>query len=364
MAGTASGTCAASPRDAGGARDIASGLRPRWPLSWPRWQAPPAAQAEAGNPGQLPGSLLAFPRLSPALLLASAPRRAEPALRVCARVGGGAAAWISRRLGGNTWVGVFPLARGGCPSVLPAAVMDSIIIQERLVERLLSPRTQAQRSHPGKLKVQGCIYSAASRGAAGTGGGRMVPDKTRAAQDEPCEEQRSGKTPVREGRRHGREGSSPRGQRARGAVGSCQMLGAFVRLFDAVIPCLNGVQCMGGAQGRSQRCVCPHAVRFVLINAALMLCFAGRFPSLQQMLVGEWCCRYSCAQPQARGADVRGRCLGVCLCYEFMQLSAMKGSKGSACPPGLGCAGPCRRGCGGRAWPEGKGWRKGCLGGS
>ncbi|KAM7004428.1 septin-5 isoform 1-T1 [Passerculus sandwichensis] len=30
--------------------------------------------------------------------------------------------------------------------------MDSIIIQERLVERLLSPRTQAQRSHPGKLK--------------------------------------------------------------------------------------------------------------------------------------------------------------------------------------------------------------------
>ncbi|NXB70524.1 SEPT5 protein, partial [Donacobius atricapilla] len=44
------------------------------------------------------------------------------------------------------------LARGGCPSVLPAAVMDSIIIQERLVERLLSPRTQAQRSHTGKLK--------------------------------------------------------------------------------------------------------------------------------------------------------------------------------------------------------------------
>uniref|UniRef100_A0A8C3IZN3 Septin-type G domain-containing protein n=1 Tax=Calidris pygmaea TaxID=425635 RepID=A0A8C3IZN3_9CHAR len=30
--------------------------------------------------------------------------------------------------------------------------MDSIIIQERLVERLLSPRTQAQRSHPAKLK--------------------------------------------------------------------------------------------------------------------------------------------------------------------------------------------------------------------
>eukprot|EP00076_Gallus_gallus_P045664 XP_025011202.1 septin-5 isoform X1 [Gallus gallus] len=30
--------------------------------------------------------------------------------------------------------------------------MDSLVIQERLVERLLSPRTQAQRSHPAKLK--------------------------------------------------------------------------------------------------------------------------------------------------------------------------------------------------------------------
>lgn len=49
-------------------------------------------------------------------------------------------------------------------SVLPAAVMDSIIIQERLVERLLSPRTQAQRSHPAKLKVRGCIYSAVRAG--------------------------------------------------------------------------------------------------------------------------------------------------------------------------------------------------------
>lgn len=78
MAGTASGTCTASPRDTGGARDIASGLRPRWPLSCPRWQAPPAAQAEAGNPGQLPGSLLAFPRLSSALLLASPRHRGEP----------------------------------------------------------------------------------------------------------------------------------------------------------------------------------------------------------------------------------------------------------------------------------------------
>lgn len=131
-------------------------------------------------------------------------------------------------------------------------------------------------------------------------------------------------------------------------MGSWEMRDAFVRLCDAVIPCLNGVCVLGGAQGRSQRSVCPHAVRFVLINSVLMLCFAGRVPSLQQMLVGERFCRYSCAQPQARGADVRGRCLGGCLCYGFMQLSAMKGSKGSASPPGLGCAGSCRRGCGGR----------------
>lgn len=92
-------------------------------------------------------------------------------------------------------------------------------------------------------------------------------------------------------------------------MGSWEMRDAFVRLCDAVIPWLNGVCVLGGAQGRSQRSVCPHAVRFVLINSVLMLCFAGRVPSLQQMLVGERFCRYSCAQPQARGADVRGRCL-------------------------------------------------------
>lgn len=68
MAGTASGTCATSRRDAGRVRDVASGLRPWWLLSCPCWQAPPAAQAEAGNPGQLPwepaplfSSLLASP---------------------------------------------------------------------------------------------------------------------------------------------------------------------------------------------------------------------------------------------------------------------------------------------------------------
>lgn len=37
----------------------------------------------------------------------------------------------------------------------------------------------------------------------------MVPEKTRAAQDETSEEQRSGKTPVREGRRARRGGEQP-----------------------------------------------------------------------------------------------------------------------------------------------------------
>lgn len=63
-------------------------------------------------------------------------------------------------------------------SVLPAAVMDSIIIQERLVERLLSPRTQAQRSHPARLKVRGCIYSALRAGEQrGQAGGGWCPSR-------------------------------------------------------------------------------------------------------------------------------------------------------------------------------------------
>lgn len=45
----------------------------------------------------------------------------------------------------------------------------------------------------------------------------MVPEKTRAAQDESSEEQRGGKTPVREGRR-----AQPRGRRARGAVAAAR----------------------------------------------------------------------------------------------------------------------------------------------
>lgn len=68
--------------------------------------------------------------------------------------------------------------------------------------------------------------------------------------------------------------------------------------------------------------MCPHAVRFVLINAVLMLCFAGRFPSLQQMLVGEWCCRYSCAHPrpeeQMSVADA-SRAVCVMNLFSFLQ---------------------------------------------
>lgn len=55
----------------------------------------------------------------------------------------------------------------------------------------------------------------------------MVPEKTRAAQDETSEEQRSGKTPVREGRRAQKGGEQPpraQGREARWAAGRCATL--------------------------------------------------------------------------------------------------------------------------------------------
>lgn len=55
----------------------------------------------------------------------------------------------------------------------------------------------------------------------------MVPEKTRAAQDETSEEQRSGKTPVREGRRAPKGGEQPpraQGRGARWAAGRCATL--------------------------------------------------------------------------------------------------------------------------------------------
>lgn len=68
--------------------------------------------------------------------------------------------------------------------------------------------------------------------------------------------------------------------------------------------------------------MCPHAARFVLINAVLMLCFAGRVPSLQQMLVGEWFCRYSVLslwpEEQMSVADASGAVCVMNLC-SFLQ---------------------------------------------
>lgn len=74
----------------------------------------------------------------------------------------------------------------------------------------------------------------------------MVPEKTRAAQDETSEEQRSGKTPVRGGRRARRGREQPPRARGRGALGSGEMPDAFVRLFGTASPCLNGLCLHGG----------------------------------------------------------------------------------------------------------------------
>lgn len=55
----------------------------------------------------------------------------------------------------------------------------------------------------------------------------MVPEKTRAAQDETSDEQRSGKTPVREGRRARKGGEQPpraQGPGARWAAEGCATL--------------------------------------------------------------------------------------------------------------------------------------------
>jgi len=178
MAGTAAGTCATSPWDAGGARDVASGLARGGfcpvlagrLLPQPGGGGKPRAAAVGAH---LP--LLSSPRFSPRW--AAAPRRAEPALRVCACVGGGLPHGFSEGWEGTHGLGCFFLGPRWL-SVLPAAVMDSIIIQERLVERLLSPRTQAQRSHPAKLKVRGCIYSTLRAGEQqGQEGGGWCPSR-------------------------------------------------------------------------------------------------------------------------------------------------------------------------------------------
>lgn len=60
----------------------------------------------------------------------------------------------------------------------------------------------------------------------------MVPEQTCAAQDETSEEQRSGKTLVRERGWGQEEGSRAKGHG--GQLGDARHI--FVRLFDAVIP--------------------------------------------------------------------------------------------------------------------------------
>lgn len=81
----------------------------------------------------------------------------------------------------------------------------------------------------------------------------MVPEKTRAAQDETSEEQRSGKTPVREGRRAQKGGEQPPRVRGRGARGQLR----DARRFCAVVPGLNGVCGLGGLRA-AVSVVCAH----------------------------------------------------------------------------------------------------------
>lgn len=160
-------------------RDIGGLLRPDEPMcrgerSRERGRRPRCAElrdadgataggaCSAGPAGgrEIPGRCRGSPHASPLLSL---PRRA--ALRVCAAVGGGLPHGFSEGWEGTHGLGVFFLGPQRLP-VPPAAVMDSLVIQERLVERLLSPRTQAQRSHPAKLKVRRCIYSGTRAGGA------------------------------------------------------------------------------------------------------------------------------------------------------------------------------------------------------
>lgn len=99
----------------------------------------------------------------------------------------------------------------------------------------------------------------------------MVPEKTRAAQDETSEEQRSGKPPVREGRR-----AQKGGERGRGAAGRCAALLCGYRCSDS-LPEWR-VRAWGGSG--QQRYVCPHALRFVLINSVnAVLCWPRSFSS-------------------------------------------------------------------------------------
>lgn len=131
-----------------------------------------------------------------------------------------------------------------------------------------------------------------------------------------------------------------------------------------MIPSLNGVCVLGGAQGRSWRCACAqNAVWFVLpcYRCALLAGFLSAAANAGGRVV---LLILPCSAPGPRQQMYTGGAPGAVCVTNLRSFLAMKGSEGSASPLGLGCAGSCRRGCGCRAWPEGNGWRKGGLGGS
>lgn len=84
----------------------------------------------------------------------------------------------------------------------------------------------------------------------------MVPEKTRAAQDESSEEQRGGKTPVREGRRAQAEGRSPAG-----AGPGARWRPPDARRFCAVIRCCDSLSewrlCAWGGSGQESALCMP-----------------------------------------------------------------------------------------------------------
>ncbi|XP_062999783.1 septin-5 isoform X1 [Elgaria multicarinata webbii] len=112
-------------------------------LSFP---APPSAVSKAAKEAQ--------EILASWLFLELCALQKRPRLSLCVCVcGRGWPYGFSQSWEGAYGLGfLFILADGDSRSGLPLVIMDSIIIQERLVERLLSPRTQTQRSHSAKLK--------------------------------------------------------------------------------------------------------------------------------------------------------------------------------------------------------------------
>lgn len=214
----------------------------------------------------------------------AAPRRA--ALRVCAAVGGGLPHGFSEGWEGTHGLGVFLLGPQWL-AVPPAAVMDSLIIQERLVERLLSPRTQAQRSHPAKLKVRACIYSGTRAGGARCPSGRPLCDGSPARSDGAEGRRRGG-----DGRGRRREG---RGERSPWQGGRTAGDAVSVPLSRAAILSSEWRARLGSAG--HERCAC-----FAWPRSGCAL--QARF--LRQTLVGEQLCWSLVRSSGPEEADVHG----------------------------------------------------------